>query len=966
MESNKNHLQQKFDEIKKRIIQDENLRHLVFNFDDTIENNLEYEFLGTKDNYLKYFFNVLVLTTFICFKSYLDWQKSNEINNEKNKIDNYSNSMIRIINLFKSCYSTKDINLDLIENLMINLQVDDSSNDVGFIKALKLGNFINFKDAQISISKCIYYLKLDRLSSRKELNFTFENLIQVFKIFPFLSQLDVKFSDYYNGYYKVKLFYESKLFLDLEDLIIVDSLDSCYYLEDIQLEDPRTFSGNSNKKDQILTLNFIDFRYGDLIKFYYLDSPINEREFDGIIVDKYSTAIEDIIIRYDAYSSIIDNDESYFFQDYMFFNNQYIKNLALVISDVLGLDTRKSIFEKFKDKYQNVFEKLKVHSLYGNQTIMSYRWDELIIFLLLEEGIYEILSFILQTEKYSAIISEFIVMFGDKAAAIKENNDIILMAEHEYDNKEAQVKAIIFFATKLLAVDEMNLSKGFTPITIKDIIKEFRKIYENNKLTRTEKILLLINKIMTTVLFLDSFYNGIIEYALKKKYLELIWEDSYINFKNSQSEWQKAFSEKTNDIKKEQMKFYTTLSKFENSNYTSKELYDFLSLFFKRLLLLNEIISKEKKEAFFNSFGKRVLFNVKDMEYCQNVILNTLIDPIDLKALFNAGTNFFIYLDRGVLGSNKSHIEDSIYPLIGTYSHEVYTRDGYHYSYMNIINIQDEMNHFEYKPVRIKIISDEKFEFGRMYYCIPNINRVACVNKQSDNNLKIDREYIWISPIIIPCDFFSKFSQIQIQPLKNEADFLEAAELLYQTDEKIYGGLFGTLKNAKKVIPVLFSGKLDDQHDHNLFYKDNFYIAKLDNKVVAISSYYSSFPNIMDTHNFLNSAFDYLNIETPASLDRAYEYFLDTFKDSIGNNGVICDFCVRKDYRSQGIGKYFLSELLRKFIKDKDILISVYADNIIAINLYRSLGFIPFANDYDNRGIKLSNTELYFKMIKYM
>lgn len=65
MESNKNHLQQKFDEIKKRIIQDENLRHLVFNFDDTIENNLEYEFLGTKDNYLKYFFNVLVLTTFI-------------------------------------------------------------------------------------------------------------------------------------------------------------------------------------------------------------------------------------------------------------------------------------------------------------------------------------------------------------------------------------------------------------------------------------------------------------------------------------------------------------------------------------------------------------------------------------------------------------------------------------------------------------------------------------------------------------------------------------------------------------------------------------------------------------------------------------------------------------------------------------------------------------------------------------
>ena len=65
----------------------------------------------------------------------------------------------------------------------------------------------------------------------------------------------MKFSDYYNGYYKVKLFYESKLFLDLEDLIIVDSLDSCYYLEDIQLEDPRTFSGNSNKKDQILKIS---------------------------------------------------------------------------------------------------------------------------------------------------------------------------------------------------------------------------------------------------------------------------------------------------------------------------------------------------------------------------------------------------------------------------------------------------------------------------------------------------------------------------------------------------------------------------------------------------------------------------------------------------------------------------------------------------------------------------------------
>lgn len=386
---------------------------------------------------------------------------------------------------------------------------------------------------------------------------------------------------------------------------------------------------------------------------------------------------------------------------------------------------------------------------------------------------------------------------------------------------------------------------------------------------------------------------------------------------------------------------------------------------FTCLIELNDSLCERKKpenQVIYYVLGKRSLFNTQDMKSFENCILNIICGSFDndsiLSALYKEIINFLSYLKTGTKNftDKEFDIENAIYPIVGQYYHGVTSRDGYHYSFFKI-NCNDYRikNYKDIDQLCIKMITDDVFDFGCSYYCVPNINAIANINSNKAN-------CIWVNPIIVPCSLFSPQISLETEILDSDTDFEAAIELIYQSDEFFYSKLFGSLTNAKIIMPFLF------ENPNSKFYKKFYHILKKDNQVVAIAAlYYSTYYNSGYNHQWntsiIKNAFSSYNMELPNEFDSATKYLEYIYSDFISSNYYfIDDLCVRKEYRNQGVGKSLLMNLIRKSNEyDCGIMLTVYRDNNIAQQLYNSVGFIPYTKNIDAYN-GFSNK--YYKMIK--
>lgn len=60
----------------------------------------------------------------------------------------------------------------------------------------------------------------------------------------------------------------------------------------------------------------------------------------------------------------------------------------------------------------------------------------------------------------------------------------------------------------------------------------------------------------------------------------------------------------------------------------------------------------------------------------------------------------------------------------------------------------------------------------------------------------------------------------------------------------------------------------------------------------------------------------------------------------VPDNCEILQFCVSKDYRNRGIGKLLFKKILENFPHNQPVFLEVKEDNLVALNLYKSFGFI--------------------------
>lgn len=963
-----------------RLIPDKNTRNIVFNFDD------EYDgFMEDDDQFLHYFNNILILSSNIALHAFLNWKNNIEqtLSND-DKLD-YSNSLYRIYNLLDRVYDPLKFNIGFLSDFIVDLNIDyllDTEDSKSFIEATGLTSFYNFDRKNNKLSKYIYFLQRKKFSDRYRCReYGFEQLCECIKMFAFLRDCKIDFNEIQIDEVSMKTVVvdasdiNGSLFdkIDLKYSICIINDREAYYVEDYDFFDPRKLL-QSNDKVQILSLNYVSFNCMENFKLYISDFIINtiEDSKEDVYYLIGDTLIEDFILDYDIVNTYSKKSSSVFFKDYILLNNKYIKEIALTITDALSIKTKQRIKKVYEAKYKSIFETMYVTSLYNKRDVVSYRWDEIVLFLLLEEGIHDFLKFLLQYETFDSLLLSFYRRYGRESInsicqaepfILNHTDKIQYVTSSVNGLRDCQAKAIVLLASKLLTMNEWNLEKSYYPTTIDDIINEVDRIYFETQYNDNEKILSFANIISRTLFFVNDFYCGVFKFSRCKKNSILQLESnglSYAAYKayNKEKEgWLTQISDEIRNNRREKPVVTFSSSKKSNSKTTIVDVIQKIESAFLRLIHTNKEFSSRKKsnnEILYDTLGRRAIFDETNMKNFMSKVVSAFenVQKNNVTELYRNIKAFLFYLKTGNITDDKCIVNDSyflenaIYPIVGQYYCGVTSRDGYRYSLFKVDTLSADKNS---SSLNIKVISDDEFDFGYSYYCVPNNNRIASF----DGNDVAD--HIWVSPIIIPCSVFMTSIATQIEYLEKKEDYNRVVELIYESDKNIYEKLFGSLDNAKVVMPILFD------NSNSKFYKRHYYIIRKEEQVVAVAALYKSTDFRWDTDN-IRIAFDDAGVVRPESFEVAIDYLKDIFDDCIGTSFcLIDDLCVKEEFRNRGIAKSLIMWLSKKAESENlSVILSVYNENNVAFDLYSSVGFIPYA--------EVSNVEdcrkNYIKMIK--
>ena len=902
----------------KQLIPDENLRHIIFNFEDE-----DGSFLSDDKNCLLYFSNIMTFSALLVWSVFLSWKKSIGGKN----IDG-NNSFWRIYNMLdKTCDPTK-ISGEFVDDLLVNLEIDcllDTDTAMSFVETMGIGDFFNFTQKSNKLSKYIYLVKQRRLSSRSSSGaFDFDEFCKCIKKFSYLRDSRVHLSsmgvfcegELQNQWKQASLefLYSPIKNVNFHQTICIYGDMAAYYMEDFSVEDARRFDKDGNKS-QFVTINYVQLGGGDQFKVVLANSTNGIDQFEYII--NSPAVVENFFLNYDIINTYKNKADSTFFRDYILLNNRYLKELSYTVSDMLSTELKSVLIAKYSPKYKEIFDKMYVTSLYNNKEIIGYRWDEIVLFLLLEEGIYEFLRVLLcNGGDYGMFVRSFQRRFGkDKISAIFNSEEFISNPESrlplgasENAKIDCRAKALIMLATKLLTQNEWVWEKSIYPTTIDNIIAECDRVYAVSEYSDKEKIIYYSNTVFNLVHFVTKFYYGIFQYARNKKQAILDLEasdehyDSYKRYSRAKEEWIEDIKRVINSRRgKNSTKIKTGYSPVHEKNIAEK-----IKGAFAQLIQLNDEYSTsrdELNEILFEVLGRRYLFSSIKMERYSNDLLNAFSTSTkgSLDLLHRSIKRFLMYMKTGLDEAERTEvrsdfIEMAIYPIVGQYYSGVTSRDGYRFS---VFKVASSDNAEKITNIKIKMISDDEFDFGYSYYCVPNINRIA--------NIKQDHYYdkIWVSPIIIPCSVYLPQPIAQLEPLENEEDFEAAIELIYNSDPFIYQNLFGSMENAKLVLPILL------KNPRSKFYKDHYRIVRKNKKVVAIAALYN-FADFSWDSDVVLMAFGDAQVELPPTFEMAIGNLRETFNDCPGEMYYqIDDICVLESYRHQGIGRSLVMGLLR-------------------------------------------------------
>lgn len=946
-------------------IPDSGMRDLIFDFAGASS-----DFLSNRRKYIDYVRTTLYLVTLIAYRKFVLYKTGLErapAEKKAREVSEFSNAMVRLYNMFDGCYSSGRLDFGLVENVILNLQVDAAMNrSRGFLESVGMQYYFNFSFLGNDLSKFIFSLKKSMLSSRDPIQFDFDDLVRFFTAFPFLLNAKLRYVDFGHSDFPLRriVLEINGETLDMGNLV-VELNEQVNYLYGVTMTDPRKLTKSDPAKEQRVTAEYVAFCGAGDFEIVFSDTPFKVQPPRSVCV-VYDTAVEDFLLGLRLFN-VQSGKDSYFFRDFFFVDNKYIKYLALTISDLINAESKRKLFEHFGTKYGSVFKKLS-----GAHII---RWDEIFVFLLLEVGIYNLLTYLFKETNlsYEEVKEAFRLRFGKNVSKLEEEYDIIrdpsssLLLRNTNNIIHCRVQALILLATRLLTANEVKVSVSDSLASIAEILDELRAVEANAQMRESEKILYYVNKLINFNSFIVIFYQGLLNCydQLKARDLEESARLLFFAHEDMSASVDRFafFRQATLQVRRRMYDRCNRMLRIKTLDAeTFGTLKELVGESFAWLTELNgslNIRNTSMNEQFYDITGRRRLLDEEVFRHVSSDVMAKFTALSERKGAANGLCDAIIqYLEYMRDGSTEQHapIEGAVYPVIGTCSQTVMSQDGYRYSYLSVNTGRGE------NRIDIKIISNENMNIGDVYYCVPNIKRCLRVPSEHDKE-----KYIWINPQIIPYESYQSNADAAFEQLNNREDYEKAAALIYSSDTRLYGKMFGSLENAKKVLCVLFDKRRSVYSKNYVRLLRVSHVSEnVENEIIAVATLYPELPD-WDESVFEN-AFRTAGVPMTDDTRYALESVRDTFDDTIGNNYYVCDLCVEEKYRGKGYAKYMLNCLIRVAEKDihgKNVVLSVYEDNAIALNLYNLMGFIPYVSGYDNRGEGRNYTEKYFKMIKY-
>lgn len=196
---------------------------------------------------------------------------------------------------------------------------------------------------------------------------------------------------------------------------------------------------------------------------------------------------------------------------------------------------------------------------------------------------------------------------------------------------------------------------------------------------------------------------------------------------------------------------------------------------------------------------------------------------------------------------------------------------------------------------------------------------------------------------------------LEFDILSHPSDYRETAEIIYQTDPYIYRDLFGNSENAQKILSFSFD------NPESVFFKRAVYIvkSKLTGEVVSSALFHTN-DFVWDSDVMLRD-FEKAGIVPEEAFFAAAKYMEKTYNfRKIGCS--MCNISVKESFRHRGIAFFMLTKLLER--NDKSTVeLTVLADNVNAINLYKKLGFQIIGEPFKDYGGYNLPEEYCYKMV---
>lgn len=736
----------------KRLVPDSNMRRYIGG--DVVGKKC----FDSVNNYYSLFNNILNLTfmyTYAKYRYLIDYDKISEIKEDGNANSN------RVFLSLDKLYSSYPLAYDLIQYVLYDIQYDASNGYDDAILLKYIPDILSIDYNDFSFSKYFTLISKWKKSARFEA-LTLEEaknmLVELISQLPFLSKTALVEESIINNNLSIMAF------KNLEN----EECCSSYY------SIIKYCFNKDNSSDYIFfNLENVEIKEKNLY-LKYQNSECTKNIL--VVLGKNNGESSSNFIQYDPQigyqeitnKSYISNNEfsKKEIDEIYTINYRYFRNLALAISDAIGLsffrDSKEHLYKDFSKKYSNIFLKNKIKDSIDFDC-NNYNWDNIIIMLLMEASPSAVLLSLIKGNKniYTKIVQNLNKRFNNSLPIIsnKTNSQLEKLAE---DTLNSNLKISNWIRTDAIArqIRDKMLNSRKVQIIIKSLLsfervqKKFEFEYDGNLQTNIMALIKMkentdwIKKLHfikitlgETLKRLICFYEGVFSYGrIKMQYdfdllSDIISNEKLIKYqKLAEDAFMSAVSKKFQELNNEtDCKNNEIMPLF----YKLKELCECC---YTNINHCHEV--KEEGKILYSLLGRN---EILDLSYLSDLMYGSFYNDVsedNINGAIETAIKIMIYLDNGANGVEDMPYKycNAIFPILTHYNRGNINKDGCSTAVFSY-TLDTNYNGIADDKKEMSVLTEFEYDLDTDYYCLPNILRT------NDN--------WWIEPLIVDCDRFN-------------------------------------------------------------------------------------------------------------------------------------------------------------------------------------------------------------------